>query len=954
METKEKIVRSRRFASENLNCKREYRESSLKEKTLMEQVQKFEVQFRTLYGPRFLFLAPPNEFGINKFLPTTVRPTKLSYRELYDYRSCAAFLSDLLGYEHLNPPDEHPPVIPAPATVLRWQTGDCFDFSIVLASLLIGVGYDAYCVSGTAPRTITLRDEATFQCPEFDETTGETIHYVPLTASSPTISTGAKLWAETAVPSCMSDRKDGGGEGADDGVSVAPSLAAPKEGEKDPTDVVIKPKEAPKSQFIEKMQREKDTKEAEEKRIAQQSDSEDEPEEDKDPMEGKRLHAWVLLRRGPRDVSDDLYIEPTTGRLYSPQACPYHSIDLIWNHKNLWVNLQRGPMNQLSLELFDSRCYEYVMPDIRVQDRDADKDNDDANENEDEAIAPPMPAMTPKSPHTPALSAPVAKPSLEAAAGGEQTHHPAVQTLDLPPSWSEPIEISREKFQQRLYSNETTKFYEKLKIERYTAYSQADGLVTRVSVYKDTHRTVPLTIRESFSHRRDKLVQRVRIPREHKLIEIFAPGRPGALKRFEQVEARRREMTFYNSRLDGLIKHVELIGEKIFEYFEEREDRMTYHSITLDPGLKNAKDFLEVETGELPIRKMTQKFARKPDVLAEQDVQKLVFYLSQGKVCVYFHTDPGRVVTPSLMFQKVDSVMKLDEDYLRFKKGPPIPLPAPQQIQKLLHLQKDCLLTWKATALSNAYSQHATRRQEELKISSLRYAAHHQQMQHKAATTTAAGAEPGAASPVAAPGAAPSGPAEPIDFFGPNGILEKSVYDLAREQAQEESLGEGTEEEKQAEEAKKVDTLAPYLLEFPGKTIDAMTAEMIAKKCKNDFRKRLLDRAAIIQRRLEEEHDQLRKRRAALQRRAEGPSPGAGPGAVDKDEKGFEQYQSEAMFRIQILEQRLARHEMQAIKKFAELEKFLAEDPRLAAMWQKADAGRTESPTKLLATGRRN
>merc|ERR1711959_228762 len=131
------------------------------------------------------------------------------------------------------------------------------------------------------------------------------------------------------------------------------------------------------------------------------------------------------------------------------------------------------------------------------------------------------------------------------------------------------------------------------------------------------------------------------------------------------------------------------------------------------------------------------------------------------------------------------------------------------------------------------------------------------------------------------------------------------------------------------EQASRVDILAPYLVDFQGKTLDALQAEFVAKKCKNDFRKRLLDRAQIIQKRLEEEQDQLKKRRSQMQRRGDN---------VEKDERQFEQYQSNAMFRIQILEQRLARHEMLAIKKFSELEKTLSEDPRLAAMWQKGPA----------------
>merc|ERR1712099_211940 len=162
-------------------------------------------------------------------------------------------------------------------------------------------------------------------------------------------------------------------------------------------------------------------------------------------------------------------------------------------------------------------------------------------------------------------------------------------------------------------------------------------------------------------------------------------------------------------------------------------------------------------------------------------------------------------------------------------------------------------------------------------------------------------------------------------------VLEPSPYDLARESARVDALREGAEEEKQEEQTSKVDILAPYLVDFRNKDtgivqLDALQAELVAKKCTQDFRKRLTDRAEIIQRRLEDEQDQLRKRRAQMQRRGDN---------VEKDEREFEKYQSQAMFRTQILEQRLARHEMQAIEKFQELEKMLQDDPRLAAMWTK-------------------
>ena len=55
--------------------------------------------------------------------------------------------------------------MPSPHNVLEWQAGDAFDCAIVLSSLLIGAGYDAYVVYGTAPKEITTKDESLMECP---------------------------------------------------------------------------------------------------------------------------------------------------------------------------------------------------------------------------------------------------------------------------------------------------------------------------------------------------------------------------------------------------------------------------------------------------------------------------------------------------------------------------------------------------------------------------------------------------------------------------------------------------------------------------------------------------------------------------------------------------------------------------------------------------------------------
>ena len=43
--------------------------------------------------------------------------------------------------------------------------GDSYDFAVLLTSFLLGAGYDAFVVSGTAPRWVTLRDMSRSKCP---------------------------------------------------------------------------------------------------------------------------------------------------------------------------------------------------------------------------------------------------------------------------------------------------------------------------------------------------------------------------------------------------------------------------------------------------------------------------------------------------------------------------------------------------------------------------------------------------------------------------------------------------------------------------------------------------------------------------------------------------------------------------------------------------------------------
>lgn len=70
-------------------------------------------------------------------------------------------------YPHHTAPSplQHPPdTLPSPMSVLEWRAGDSFDLALVLASLLIGVGFNAFVVMGYAPYAVVQNDQRNTVC----------------------------------------------------------------------------------------------------------------------------------------------------------------------------------------------------------------------------------------------------------------------------------------------------------------------------------------------------------------------------------------------------------------------------------------------------------------------------------------------------------------------------------------------------------------------------------------------------------------------------------------------------------------------------------------------------------------------------------------------------------------------------------------------------------------------
>lgn len=102
---------------------------------------------------------------------------------------------------------------------------------------------------------------------------------------------------------------------------------------------LVKIKEPHSSAFDQELEQAEEQKKRDAERRAKTIED-DEPDYVKDDPYGRsRLHAWVFVQKKEREVAEEFFIEPTTGRSYPVKDSPYFSIQAIFNHENFWINL---------------------------------------------------------------------------------------------------------------------------------------------------------------------------------------------------------------------------------------------------------------------------------------------------------------------------------------------------------------------------------------------------------------------------------------------------------------------------------------------------------------------------------------------------------------------------------------------------------------------------------------
>ncbi|KAG2491059.1 hypothetical protein HYH03_010505 [Edaphochlamys debaryana] len=987
---------------------RPFTQQSAHEARVLQYVQDFQRIFEELYPYRRpLYLAPRNECGLPKFVCTTLRPSQLVYTELYDLDGAAQFVADFLAYEPLEDPLHPPDTLPSPMSILDWRAGDSFDLATVLASMLLGVGFNAFVVLGYAPGAVVQNDQrgtvSTVLEREAQVAAAAAAKPEPPPGkASP--GPGARPRPAAEVAGSAAGTTAGGVTGKDGTTSGGAAGPAAPSGEPRPPRYQIKPLAALQSKVLKSkgapahagnnttsggsadrsaLASPEAGPGADDGEIGEISHGEGvgevavgEPsalggttgagglgyEEEEEGAMCRFVHAWVLVLPGKRDVGEALFIEPSTGRKYPLTESPYRGVEMLWNHRNFWVCLQqplphsdsRADPKDISYDLSDPSKWEPVFEEKGMRSR-AEGASEESEVSRAEGGRGQLgrsdsargdrggslkPSGGPKTPSGAAAGmargavgamsiaqrmaqrAKLTTPSGGGGGGGgggdtpprtAESHGDGTGGLDdgeggegevvpdMPPSWVPKLSIPRDAFDMRCPRGSKLTLYRRCQHEIFARFgdcSRWDGMVERLVLYGDDERTAVTEIRETFTRRRDKLRERRVYPQKDTTVELFDRGSAFALRDILTVKNDRRVFNFYAAaRLDGLERREELEGRKIIEHFTGRDDRLVYRSATYSedpaalaaaaagapaasgggvegggegdmPGEDDASRRARKSKARggdkrmLPIRKMTEKFGRNPALEADADVAKRVYYLTEGRLRVEYHFGEHRITNSSRSFTKDGQSQIVQVDPLAPRPQPSALL---EEYSALLVAEKDCLQSvrdseWEVSEITR------TRTNQEQSIT-----------------------------------------------------LETPYYDIVRIKAEESE-----EEEEEAAEAA-YDYLSPFLPTLLGtQTLTRPQALEVREKALKALKDRLIERANIIQARLDEETAALAKRQQNFHRDRDQMSAA--------DEEDYERQTEESMFRIHILERRLRRHEEQALHKYYELDGRLRADTRLAAL----------------------
>lgn len=508
-------------------------------------------------------------------------------------------------------------------------------------------------------------------------------------------------------------------------------------------------------------------------------------------------------------------------------------------------------------------------------------------------------------------------PSFNSLLASSQVGISILRIFDCPPPYTNALNFTRNEYLIRYPPNgKRTIQYYCSKADFYARGINSQSIVMRITNYLDVECTKVKEIHEWYENRKDKLFKRSRffINKFH-FIEYYHPGSVGEIKQWTEYPGKAVNIDFYNDgNLERLKRREEIIGEKVTEYYSNRNDNLVKRIVEFT----NNKKLVENRTtsftlpgyssvpgtvsSELYVTSMLQIYDKNPlmEKLNQDDVSSKFYSISEGKVIIKYHYKNGSInnevktyyhtragLTNTLQSNQNNKTGYLNNDVSNGLNNLGSNSLMEANLMQEIGLDDNLEKLQEASTLEReCYTQVKLSFQRLQNILKQRYDSEFEV------------------------------------------IHERTVYEKAIDQAHESSasiLSQQTELSlKQA--IKSTDYLTPFLRHVKDiNNISREEASIIRQNCLDALKMRLVERANIIQSRLNDENILLGKRQEQFQRSQR-------EGEFSKISAEHEKYCTDALFRIQILEKRLADHEDTSLKKFAELDIKLASDPRLRAL----------------------
>lgn len=307
--------------------------NSKNEETILDYAEHFRQQYMYLYKNRHnLLLTCENEAGVEKFVSTTLRPSLVHHDALFDWQGCSDFVADAVKPVMLEDVTKIPAVLNSPIEVLRKQEGHCFENATLLCSLLLGAGYDAFVVSGYATRELCQADETRTEC-----------DLLKKSQKNKWMENLENIWTNQFN---KNQRK-----------STKYQIRSCKDlNSKFDREMTAKAQNKIQQEEQEKL----------EEKLRQQAIDERPPEDD---LYGIRVHAWVLVRAGRREVPTSFFIDPFSGKAYGQSSDEFLGIESMYNHKNYYINMQNCSDGCISMlwDVNDANYWESLLPHKDVE-----------------------------------------------------------------------------------------------------------------------------------------------------------------------------------------------------------------------------------------------------------------------------------------------------------------------------------------------------------------------------------------------------------------------------------------------------------------------------------------------------------------------------------------------------------------------------------------------------------